>query len=1650
MRVENLDDGLRLESAWNEALNSSVAYFRALLSSSGSSAWKPVSVPPQGSAGPVRDPTKARPTALGRITASDVVVHRRNGKSGEVFRAVVDVDCGTDVNIDTFRVCLATPETRPQWDRMVEEAQLVDLIDTQTRVTKTSYKLGWPSSPRDAVTISKTLVDQNTLIDVSTSVPRSRHEPPYLRPAPPYVRADVSLLAWCIQLPSSRSRSAEPPIPEGKVRIQCFWCWNPKGTWAVGGAVPQHLPSVIVGLVDFVREGSEKVPVLLNYGEDVTIGSISYDPARVMLSAGYAVVNSEEGGSDGTRRQIEFGLSSTQGWDVQIQVKTQSGDDSTSSAFSSFVGQSPATLPGAAAPKRLVFRLVHAELQPQEELVRVKVTIERTALPSSGAGVRINGVPATIQRMESVSPLRNLLDGSPGASAMSLPTVDTSDLASRDGSVVGSDDDRRIRNGRPLAAQKSVASLIKRNYIYFTSLLQEPEPKWRPVAESKGVGVHQLNSIDKTLVVFRAEAVFVGVGVWDLFATIITPGTRLEWDKSYEDATLLEDVNELTDVWHFKSKPSWPVAARDSVLVRTTYKSPSSVHIFGFSTENTELFPVIPPCIDPNVIRTQIDLQGWSIEALSPNTTQVTLLEQSHPGGWSNKSSIPQVMMSTLSGLGEFAIKHGAPPVATRLGGAKAISSRWDGEKETFRYQYEAAEARRSRSSGTETSFMVTPVVTQEPDSDGGSDKSTPELGKGSIECELRCDPDKWSNTIIALVDPPPKRVSALKRHRLSPNGGGLWLSIEHDLTSLGSGVVTVTVRKGSASTSGKTALTVNGSKVKIDNQDLSENDVQQLKKKKRSRPSRVALDQPPVLGVLRKRQSNMSLQSTAQKSEQTSSLPASPSTSAFGRFYSPLARLVTVASESTRAAVVPMPSPTPSPATGSTAVDAAVRALGQLSRIHADRDGESTDPFGWQPVADRDGLKIERRIVGHVSDSVPVYRAGRIIEGFTAEEISGTVSAFRKDEYFEKPVRLQSYGYGITTSHIQAHAAFPFRDRSIVVATVVARVPDTPPPSPSVASHTPLTTIFHASSSSFDHATLGLDAAKYNPSVMPSANIILEGWILETIDPYSHEQYAIPSTRCMYVGAIDYGGNIPVSMNNMLNAGLPRTLLNIEQLLKTQGPPSRVHSPPMSVLVPDAAAQGPWALSSTEAYKLPIDQVNDGDDYVVTVTVQPPSTSSSRDAETLRPPLNHSDSKASLTSSRSTVIDLAEDIRRGKRDLIVADIDVGTEIIKGGCEIAIRAVSLPEAYHGSGSSSSDLPLEFSGDRLGLPFKCSAVSLAPSLLQSASLDPSTQTRHLLRVTLPTSGYEAPVNDPLTGKTAALPRPRWLLDLISDGAVVQIRLVARKIEPAAYMFEGTEVPVEDERKLPSSKFARDSAKVKLPQLVNRSTANSESLGKPLAVAREYLPEPPATPVEDPKADSDANSTVTTTPTNEPVKLPPESSAESSEESKPPPTPAPIGRYNFWKYAPLNRFSASAPASHENSPIKPLTNLPSITPKASPPSRKLTLIQEGKVASTTTAPTEAPRVPFLVRTAVPLPAVIIACLVCLLLGSLLRSLLSEADFVIYAPPGAAPAEGEAWRELKRLAEWRISLDKELIIAIAHRGQTIVVDAGASAPQ
>ncbi|KAG8920105.1 hypothetical protein FRC02_001155 [Tulasnella sp. 418] len=443
-------------------------------------------------------------------------------------------------------------------------------------------------------------------------------------------------------------------------------------------------------------------------------------------------------------RSTELILPISQGWDVQISTRASSEETAKSpwAVYATRVTSSPSPESSLASPTagsfpetssspssepaydHIVFRVAHTKLQGHS-ILKVKLIVE---LSGGASGLRINGVPHTIEDAESRDPSsytmpKQMLEDATSISGISYQTASTAGSGSSATPSAQAQVTPKKSGERSPAADKTILTLVRRNYIYFTSLLQEPEAKWRHIIEGRGVTISKLDTIDPTLVVYRAEAVFVGVGVWDLYSTIKTPGAKVYWDRGFDDGVLLEDVNELSELWHVSQKAAWPVNARDSVVLTTSYKSPTAIHVFSFSVDDRQLFSSIPTP-DIATIRTQVDLHGWAIEALSPTTTLLTLLDQSDPKGWSNKSSIPQQMIATMAGVGEYAIKCGGPPISTRLGGAKFTQMKYDHERGTFKVEYEGSDARRSSASGQESvGFTPTASTTDliEPTVDTGT-----------------------------------------------------------------------------------------------------------------------------------------------------------------------------------------------------------------------------------------------------------------------------------------------------------------------------------------------------------------------------------------------------------------------------------------------------------------------------------------------------------------------------------------------------------------------------------------------------------------------------------------------------------------------------------------------------------------------------------------------------------------------------------------------------------------------------------------------------------------------------------------------------------------------------------------------------------------
>ncbi|KAH9958171.1 hypothetical protein BGW80DRAFT_1565082 [Lactifluus volemus] len=111
---------------------------------------------------------------------------------------------------------------------------------------------------------------------------------------------------------------------------------------------------------------------------------------------------------------------------------------------------------------------------------------------------------------------------------------------------------------------------------------------------------------------------------------------------------------------------------------------------------------------------------------------------------------------------------------------------------------------------------------------------------------------DTWAASLDIVVDPPPQSIFCLRRHRLSSGGGGLWLTLLHDAVLAGEGHLMAIVRRGPGRECGVVML--NGSKVSVDVEELPEVEITSLSKQKRIKPPRIPLDQPPVLGAIRRR----------------------------------------------------------------------------------------------------------------------------------------------------------------------------------------------------------------------------------------------------------------------------------------------------------------------------------------------------------------------------------------------------------------------------------------------------------------------------------------------------------------------------------------------------------------------------------------------------------------------------------------------------------------------------------------------------------------------------------------------------------------------------------------------------------------------------
>lgn len=843
---------------------------------------------------------------------------------------------------------------------------------------------------------------------------------------------------------------------------------------------------------------------------------------------------------------------------------------------------------------------------------------------------------------------------------------------------------------------------------------------------------------------------------------------------------------------------------RDSVTIQMAYQSPSSVHVLAFSTDDTHLFPSIPAVVAPT-IRSQIDLYGWVVEALSPTTTRITLIDQSDPKGWSNKSWTPSQMVSAVAGVGDFSIKYGGPPIVTSLLGAKATLSTYEHSKRTFKTEYRATPP-------------VDPMDFTKPQST-------------TIECKLRCDCNVWSTSLVIIVDPPPSRVTCTSRHRLS-EGGGTWITIEHDRATVGEERVMVVVRK-SGEGSQKGSCMVNGTNILVDVETLPEDEIEQLSTRKRVKHIPVPLDFPNAWTAESRSSPSQSGRSSPLAVPRRESLKVAPPIAASLNFPESLPTVALVVPAGT----IPHKPPLEPPGQ-------AFRALSWLQTFHAEQGPELTEPApGWAIVSERGGVVVRKKLVPGVSDVLPVYRGDKIVQGLSADEIAGVVSAVNCrsawDERVETAIPLAAYGHGISTAALTTKATFPFKGRLFHVASANAQFRI-----PSASADSSTSTILFVASASFP-ANARFDAAKINPAGLLPGEVLLEGWILETLDPYTSSMLAIPSTRCTYISCVDHSSYVPSAFNSVLNANLVKIINSVENLAKKAGPLPTLRSPEGALqiegpLSDDGDQDCVWQLSNVDSRSVLLSADFSAKDAtyrsLYQISAKPSVLPSAPSNLALSRPAKHSNGLPSVAAAVGSI--LKSELPRSA-SLTFAPPAVGPSLQKPSTAELTRKASLNSLRPVEARSKSppaapklaedlvvaELVIDLKQYPHGYSIACSSSLITPDMqplsleplislaarhiplfatahdaplpaIVSASLNSWKRQNHLVRILVPTPGIV-----PLGLADPKPMLPNWYRGLVDAGAVVDVRIIplpedgkASPTDKTRVMFNGEKLVV----------------------------------------------------------------------------------------------------------------------------------------------------------------------------------------------------------------------------------------------------------------
>ena len=674
--------------------------------------------------------------------------------------------------------------------------------------------------------------------------------------------------------------------------------------------------------------------------------------------------------------------------------------------------------------------------------------------------------------------------------------------------------------------------------------------------------------------------------------------------------------------------------------------------------------------------------------------------------------------------------------------------------------------------------------------------------GKVHIECVIRCDVNVWSNSGLTLtIHPALCRTSVLIRHRLSDRGSGCWITIEHDLPSHNDGdmvsssgkehgessVISVAILRGGPKGTVNTAkdkhvVWINGNKVKVDVEELKEEEVRELKAKKRIRNRALLLDQP------------MSFQQSLHRPRSSLTIDKED--------VPPVAASPTI--RPLMAAIESKPQPP---------MYYALEALSWLQALHADLEMSDffSDASEWSILTyaeNNSPLRISKRTIPKLSSSQSLFRVERTFPGVSADQVMGIVSSTSTSSRIGWDDRLTSiepianYRHCCTTNAWISKASFPLRSRIAYVAN--GRAQFLVPAASGSSKGTSAISLFASASFPLEGLDMngendevaaasksGLDKEKLNPAKLTEGKVYLEGWILETVEATTDRDddegpSTLHYTRCSFYTCSD----LPTFSSGTFGLGNVRTRLStlfdsLEKSLRRTTSTLLVHNP-MPALQIEGSLQRhdgkdeKWQIVSTSSHSVVVSTEPEVAIFIIPALRLPKveadaqkkaldtkeqsrltiSNLSHTSAKNL-PALRDVNSSPSLSRHRSNSL-------LASGDTLIADIVLTRSTAISGYDVTAIASTLEEQALPVPSDSASWHA-----RVLLPIK---LEVFPMTLPAAHAS-----RYLLRLTLPTTKYTGLLEHPLARQASKPHLPVWCSKMVQHETLLRLSITPVKIE-----------------------------------------------------------------------------------------------------------------------------------------------------------------------------------------------------------------------------------------------------------------------------